>query len=104
MFSVGHFKNKNNSLDRLENIQVSSQRVGHSTMVRARSFANVTACRVVSNPAWCSIFREISCFSPVNIGTLFPCCCVLGQSTLPSNAPLDKGEIEYLVGQRWQCV
>ena len=33
---------------------------------------------------------------PFNNGTLFRC-CVLGQGTLPSNAPLD------LVGQRWQC-
>ena len=66
-------------------------------MARARSFANVTACHAVSNPAWCRIFREISCFSPLNIGTLFRC-CVLGQ------ASLDSGVNEYLVGQRWQCV
>ena len=25
----------------------------------------------VRNPAWCRIFREISCFYPLNIGTLF---------------------------------
>ena len=31
-------------------------------------------------------------------------CCVLGQGTSPSNASLDSGENEYLVGQRWQCV
>ena len=72
-------------------------------MARARSFANVTACRAVSNPAWCRIFREISCFSPLNIGTLFRC-CVLRQGTLPSHASLDSGVNEYLVGQRWQCV
>ena len=72
-------------------------------MARARSFANVTACRAVSNPAWCRIFREISCFSPLNIGTLFRC-CVLRQGTLPSHASLDSGSNEYLVGQRWQCV
>ena len=72
-------------------------------MARARSFANVTACRAVSNPAWCKIFREISCFSPLNIGTLFRC-CVLWQDTLPSHASLDSGVNEYLVGQRWQCV
>ena len=35
---------------------------GWGVMARARSFANVTACRAVSNPAWCRIFREISCF------------------------------------------
>ena len=40
-------------------------------MARARSFANVTACRAVSNPAWFRIFREISCFSPLNIGHYF---------------------------------
>ena len=49
------------------------------------------------------IFREISCFSPLNIGTLFRC-CVLGHDTLPSHASLDSGVNEYLVGQRWQCV
>ena len=78
-------------------------REGRGAMARARSFANVTACRAVSNPAWCRIFREISCFSPLNIGTLFRC-CVLGQDTLPSHASLDSGVNEYLVGQRWQCV
>ena len=72
-------------------------------MARARSFANFTAFRVVSNPAWCRIFREISFFSPLNIGILFRC-CVLGQGTLPSHASLDSGVNEYLVGQRWQCV
>ena len=72
-------------------------------MARARSFVNVAACRVVSNPARCRIFREISCFSPLNIGTLFRC-CVLGQDTLPSHASLDSGVNDYLVGQRWQCV
>ena len=35
-------------------------------------------------------FREILCFSPLNIGTLFRC-CVLGQDTLPSHASLDSG-------------
>ena len=79
------------------------KREGRGAMARARSFANVTACRAVSNPAWCRIFREISCFSPLNIGTLFRC-CVLGQDTLPSHASLDSGVNEYLVGQRWQCV
>ena len=33
---------------------------GHGVVVRA-------ARRAVSNPAWCRIFREISCFSAVNI-------------------------------------
>ena len=78
-------------------------REGRGTMARARSFANVTACRAVSNPAWCRIFREISCLFPLNIGTLSRC-CVLGQDTLPSHASLDSGVNEYLVGQRWQCV
>ena len=31
-------------------------------------------------------------------------CPNFGQGTLPSNASLDSGENEYLVGQRWQCV
>ena len=71
-------------------------REGHGAVVRARSFADVAACRAVSNPAWCRIFREISCFSPLNIGPLLRW-CVLGQDTKPSNA---SGENEYLVGQR----
>ena len=71
-------------------------------MARAWSFANVTACRAVLNPAWGRIFREISCLSPLNIGTLF-LCCGLGHDLLPSHASLDSGVNEYLVGQRWQC-
>ena len=64
---------------------------GHGAMARARNFANVTACRAVSNPAW--IFRDISCFSPLNIGTLFRF-CVIRQCTSPLNATLDLGENE----------
>ena len=75
----------------------------YGAMVRARSFADVAVCRAVSIPAWCRILREISCFSPFNIGTLLRC-FVLGQDTSPSNASLESGENEYLVGQRWQCV
>ena len=78
-------------------------RDGRGAKVRARSFANVTACRAVSNQARCRIFIEISCFSPLNIGTLF-LCCVLGQRTLPSHASLDSDVNEYLLGHRWQCV
>ena len=78
-------------------------REGRGVMAKARSFANVTACRAVSNPAWYMMFREISCFSPLNIGIVSRC-CVLGQGTLPSHASLDSGLSEYLVGQRWQCV
>ena len=41
-------------------------------MVRVRSSVEVTACRVVSNLAWCMIFREISilrhCFDVVSLG------------------------------------
>ena len=76
---------------------------GHGAIVKTRRSADVAACRAVSNPAWCRIFREISCFSPLNLGTLLRC-CVLGQGTSPSNASLDSGENEYPVGQRWQCV
>ena len=78
-------------------------RAGRVAMARARSFANVIACRAVSNPAWCRIFREISCFSPLNIGTLFRC-CFLGQGTLPSHASLDSRVNDYQVGEKWQCV
>ena len=46
-------------------------------IVRAQNFVNVAACRDVSNRAWCRIFREISCFSPLNISTLFRCCAML---------------------------
>ena len=42
-------------------------------------------------------------FSPLNLGTLLRC-CVLGQSTSPSNTSIESGGNEYLVGQRWQCV
>ena len=42
-------------------------------------------------------------YSPLNLGKLLRS-CVLGQGTSPSNASLDSGENEYLVGQRWQCV
>ena len=69
----------------------------------AQCSVDVAACRAVSNPARCRIFREISYFSALNIGTMLKC-CVLGQGTSPSNASVDSGEKEYLVGQRWQCV
>ena len=75
----------------------------NTAVVRARSFADVVACRAVSNPAWCRIFREISCFSPLNLGTLLRC-CVLGQRTSLSNASLDSGENEYLVWQTCQSL
>ena len=45
----------------------------------------------------------MSCFSPLNLVTLLRC-RVLRQGTTPSNASLDSGENEYLVGRRWQCV
>ena len=84
-------------------VHVIHTREGHGAMVGAWRSADVAACRAVSNPAWCRIFREISCFSPLNLGTLLRW-CVFGQDTSPSNASLDSGENEYLVGQRWQCV
>ena len=46
---------------------------GHGAMVRAWRSVDVAACRAVSNPACCRIFREISCFSPLNLGTLSRC-------------------------------
>ena len=83
----------------LANIGQLHIRERHGTMVRAWRSADVAACRAVSNPAWCRIFREISCFTPLNLGTLVRW-CVLGQDTSPSNASLDSGENEYLEGQR----
>ena len=74
-------------------------RDGHGAMVRAWRSADVAACRAVSNPAWCRIFREISCFSPLNLGTLLGCCVPLKCST-----SFDLGENEYMVGKRRQCV
>ena len=41
-------------------------------------------------PLGVGFFREISCFSPFNIGTFFRC-CVLGQGTLSSHVSLDSG-------------
>ena len=75
-------------------------------MARARSFAKVTACRAVSNPAWCRIFREISCFSPLNIGTFFFDVVSLGKALyphMPHLTSLDMADLlnQYLVGQRW---
>ena len=69
-------------------------------MVRAWRFADV-AYRAVSNPV--AGFSEKYSFSPLNLGTLFRC-CVLGQGTSSSNASIDSGKNEYLVGQRWKCV
>ena len=63
--------------------------------------ADAAACRAALNPIWCRIFRDILCFSPLNLGTLFRC-YVLGQGTSPSNDLLGSGENE--VGQRLQCV
>ena len=40
---------------------------------------------------------------PLNLGTLLRR-CVLGQGTSPTNASLDSGENENLVGQIWQCL
>ena len=63
-------------------------REGHGAMVRAWRSADVTACRAVSNPAWSRIFRKISCFPPLNRGTLLRW-CVLGQDISTSNASLN---------------
>ena len=52
-------------------ILILTRREGYDAMARARGFANVTACRVVSNPALCRIFRRKLCFSPLNIGHYF---------------------------------
>ena len=65
--------------------------------------ADVASSRAVSNPALFNIFRQISCFSLLNLGILFQC-CVLGQGTSPSNASLGSGENEYLIGETCQYV
>ena len=39
---------------------------GRDAMARARSLANVTACRAVLNPAWCRIFKKYHA-SPLSI-------------------------------------
>ena len=36
---------------------------GRCAMVSVWGFVNVAACRAVSNPAWCRIFKEMSCFT-----------------------------------------
>ena len=41
-------------------VMANRSREGHSAMVTAWRSADVAACRAVSNPAWCRIFREIS--------------------------------------------
>ena len=64
---------------------------------KGQRFDNVASCRAVSNPASCRIFREKSCFSPLNLGTLFRC-CALRKGTSPSNASLDSGKNENQVG------
>ena len=59
-------------------------REGCGGMWGAWHFANIAACRAVSNPTWCGIFWEIWCLSPLSLGTLFRC-CVLGQGRFQSN-------------------
>ena len=60
---------------RVDKILLIMTREGHGAMFRAWRSGDVAACRVVSNPAWCRIFREISCFSPLNLGTLLRMLC-----------------------------
>ena len=43
---------------------------GRGAMAGARGFANVATCCVSSRLARCRIFRRVSCFSPLNTGTL----------------------------------
>ena len=40
-------------------------------MVRAQCFVNVVVCHAISNPAWCSIIRDTSCFSFSILGRCF---------------------------------
>ena len=87
----------------IQNSEDTIIREGRGAMARARSSANVTACRAVSNPARCRIFKKYH-VSPLSILGHYFRCCDLGQGTLPSHASLDSCVNEYLVGQRWQCV
>ena len=57
-------------------------------MVRAWLFDDVAACRAVS------IFKDVSCSSPLNLGTLFRCRVVV-QVTSDSNASLDSCKNEW---------
>ena len=66
-------------------------------MVRAWHFANVAACRWVRTPLGAGFSKK---YHIVFLGILFRC-CVLGGGTLPSQASLDSGVNEYLIGQRW---
>ena len=54
-------------------------------------------------PLGCRIFREISCFFPLNVGTLFRCLRPWAKH-ISSYTSLDSGVNEYLVGQCWQCL
>ena len=82
---LGHFstpiialsgQSKSNYTDTMNNMQA-----------RLNKLCALAASRAISCSAWCRIFREISCFSPLNIGLMFRC-CFLGQGTSPSNASL----------------
>ena len=67
-------------------------------MARALSFGNVAACCASSRLARCRIFREMSCFPPLNTETSWYQCCVIGRDLLPSSVSLHSGVNEYLVG------
>ena len=93
-----HFLFLSNRRDREPSPELS---VLTTTLGPPPAMADVAACRAVSNPAWCRIFRGISCFSPLNLGTLLRC-CVLGQGTSPSNASLDNVYDKFNAPKRLQ--
>ena len=72
-------------------------------MVREWCFAIAAACRAGSNPARGKFSEKYHVYPFSTLGHCFDV-CVLVQGTSPTNASLDSGKYEYLVGQRWLCV
>ena len=56
---------------------------GRGTMDRARRVADVAACRVVSNPAWCRIFQRNIMFLPSQCWDIVSMCIFLGKALYP---------------------
>ena len=54
-------------------------------------------------PRWVQDFQRNFIFLPSQSWDIVSMLCPWARH-LPSNASLDSGENEYLVGQRWQCV
>ena len=55
-------------------VRKKARKEGHAAMIRAWRSADVAACRVVSNPAWCRIFNgHFSCVARVAAHSRFYC-------------------------------